>query len=381
MLSSDCVPKTLLIGPSFIRGGGEKHFYALSKHLFKGKADICLLLNDNLSGLDISNLNISYLGWKNKYSYPMIVMKLRKIIQKGRYDVVMGFGLYPNILGWLATCFCKKQPMLISTEISRPYLAFSTQRKGLKKGFIKILQQSAYQSADLFIANSADGVTESVRHFNVRKNIAKRIPNLINEQEVRNDATQLLSMPDIPHKHKITVVSRLVNMKRVDTVIDAMALLPKYIDCALMIAGDGPELPNLKRQAKDLGIADRVFFLGWMKNPLPLVRQSSVFVISSEYEGFSNSVLEAMFLDVPVITSFCSTDARQMCEQGAAMGFQPKDARALSEQIVSLLSSEQKRQKIIETSLEYRRCHECSQAILYYEQIILEAVKSRNKRC
>src|SRR6202008_2174687 len=106
--------------------------------------------------------------------------------------------------------------------------------------------------------------------------------------------------------------ARLVQSKRVDTVIRAIAKLASTFDCALAVMGDGPLLGELSLLANQLGIGSRVHFCGWQENPMPLVARASVCVVSSDYEGFSNSVLEAMFLDVPVVTSYCSSDAREM---------------------------------------------------------------------
>jgi len=367
------IPKILLVGPAFRNGGAEKRFYNLCRYLFKGTAHACTLHSSNISE-DTSNMNLMSLGWKSMYDYPAVIIRLMKIIQKGQYDVIMGFGLYPNLVIWLATRVFTKKPILILSEITRPGIAYLSQPKSLKREFIRILQQMAYQSADMFAANSIDGIRESVDYFNVRENLTKRIPNIINENEVIEKAEQPLNISHISrHKHKIAVVSRLVKMKRIDTAIEAMAMLPKDIDCAMVIAGDGPELPNLKQLAQDLGIAERVFFIGWLENPLPLIRQSSAYVICSEYEGFSNSVLEAMFADTPVITSFCSTDAKQMCQQGAALGFETGDAETLSKHFLTLMNSKQEKEQLIHEARQYRSWHECKTAIAVYEQTISEA--------
>ena len=367
-------PKVLLVGPSFSGGGAEKRFRNICSKLFGGKVDICLFKSDSTSSSGICNKNLTDLRWRSEYSYPRIILTLTKIIRRGKYDAVMGFGLFPNLVAWLATCLCTERPSLILTEITRPWMAFSNQPKGLKRTFLRILHQAAYRCADVMAANSTDGVIECIHYFNVREDKIKRLPNVVNVNEIMEEAMAQDDLQWLANKMLITVASRLDRMKRIDTLLDAVSLLPTDIDWALIILGDGPELYKLERQAIELAIENQVIFHGWIENPLPVIKLSTVYVMCSEYEGFSNSVLEAMFLGVPVITSLCTTDARKMCEEGAAMGFEVGDAKSLSRLLLELFKSRQKRQSLVQAARRYSTRHECSQAIPVYEQMILRVV-------
>lgn len=86
--------------------------------------------------------------------------------------------------------------------------------------------------------------------------------------------------------------------------------------------GDGKARKALANQVKDMSLEEVVIFTGVLENPFPLLRGAAAFVLASEYEGYSNSLLEAMFCDVPVITSSCSSDADEMARYGAVQSFE-----------------------------------------------------------
>jgi len=92
----------------------------------------------------------------------------------------------------------------------------------------------------------------------------------------------------------ITTVCGLHPRKRVFDLIAACAIL--FVDMPrwhLYIAGEGPDLEALKEQAKAAGIEANVNFLGFVRDPMPLLRQSDIFALASESEPFGLSVAEA----------------------------------------------------------------------------------------
>jgi glycosyltransferase involved in cell wall biosynthesis len=80
----------------------------------------------------------------------------------------------------------------------------------------------------------------------------------------------------------------------------------------LVIVGKGPLEDYLRALAKELGISDRVHFLGFVENPMPLIARAKVFVLPSVFEGFPNALLEAMTLGAPVISTDCRSGPREL---------------------------------------------------------------------
>ena len=105
---------------------------------------------------------------------------------------------------------------------------------------------------------------------------------------------------------KVVTVARLHWIKAIDIQISAArTLLERGHEIHWEVVGDGPERSALEFRARALGVADHVSFLGAC--PPPLVREAlesaDVFVLSSLSEGTANSVLEAMALEVPVVST------------------------------------------------------------------------------
>jgi len=101
----------------------------------------------------------------------------------------------------------------------------------------------------------------------------------------------------------LLTICRLMVWKGVDFIIDALAALPA--DVHLLVAGDGDMLEPWKEHARQKGLAQRVHFLGnvpYAKIPL-LIRASEIFVLNSEYEGLSHTLLEVSALGTPTIAT------------------------------------------------------------------------------
>jgi glycosyltransferase involved in cell wall biosynthesis len=101
---------------------------------------------------------------------------------------------------------------------------------------------------------------------------------------------------------KAVTVGRLIPLKRVDGLLEALKELP---DLGLVVVGDGPERPRLERRARELGVQDRVYFAGRRpkKEALGLMAACDLFVLNSVHEGLPHVVLEAMALGLPVVAT------------------------------------------------------------------------------
>lgn len=110
----------------------------------------------------------------------------------------------------------------------------------------------------------------------------------------------------------------IVSMGREDDVkgfwhlVKSVALVRKEIpDAKLLIIGEG-DFDEYRKLAKDLKIADAVFFTGMKKNPFPYLQKAKLYVLTSFHEGFPNALLEAMAFGIPVIATDCKTGPREI---------------------------------------------------------------------
>lgn len=98
-------------------------------------------------------------------------------------------------------------------------------------------------------------------------------------------------------------VGRLVAIKRHAMMVDALAAVPATLDARLLIVGEGGETASLHRKVAQLGLSDRVVFLGFREDVHTILAASDAFLSTSSSEGLSCSIIEAMSAGLPSIVT------------------------------------------------------------------------------
>lgn len=376
-MTAQQIPTAMILGSAPGGGGAERRFSLLMEHLFDGTATGVALhrceMPDLLPGQDFVSL-----GWAGKAHYLPAILALRRLIAARRPQAILSLGLYPNLVLWAATRGLRQRPATIMTEITRPYTE-STRFSGRHAAQLRQpLYRWSYGAADLVAANSADGLREITTHYRSADKPILRVPNMIEPAKVRTRAAEPVTLAGSDNALRICMVARFDPIKRIDTVLDAVTGLDPALDWHLDLVGDGPQRSEIEARIAAAGIRHRVTLHGWQKNPYPIIRAASVSVLCSEYEGFSNSVLESMVIGTPVITSYCSEDACNMTRDGATLGFEIGDARALADHLVRLApgtqGAMQRRQALHDAALAYARAHHLEEAVPAYETLVRQGI-------
>ena len=137
---------------------------------------------------------------------------------------------------------------------------------------------------------------------------------------------------DVPRPWVLSV-GALVAHKGHRVLLDALSLVPEV---HLALAGSGPRLADLKRQAVRLGVASRVHFLGWRPDVHSCMLAADAVVHPSVEEGLGQSVLEALALGCPVVATRAGGVAEAVAGAGSLV--RPGDPRALAAAIASVLA-------------------------------------------
>ncbi len=162
-----------------------------------------------------------------------------------------------------------------------------------------------------FSINNSDGVT-AVSHFlkeATHKNfeITKEIDviyNFIDFNKFKKSDKDHFKKAIAPNGEKILVhISNFRSVKRAEDALYVFEKVQKQIPSKLMMIGDGPERANLEVLCRDIGLCDEIRFLGKQGAIEELLSVSDLFLLPSSNESFGLAALEAMALEVPVVSS------------------------------------------------------------------------------
>ena len=248
--------------------------------------------------------------------------KLRRICRERDADILVSFIRDANLRGILATRLSKTKS-LISVRIDP--------KIGYRKRSAKLLAKFVYPMAEGCVFQ-----TEDAQAWFAPK-IQKKSRVIFNPI---SDAFYSVE-PAAMQEKRIVTCGRLDSQKRFDLLIDAFdKVCDDFPEYKLEIYGVGGEQNALQAQIDKLGRPDRIFLMGRSQDVPNAIKTASLFVLSSDYEGLPNALMEAMVLHLPVISTDCGGGgARALIEDGIDGIIVPcGDAEALANAIRESLS-------------------------------------------
>ena len=228
---------------------------------------------------------------------------------------------------------------------------FQTRRYSAKVELVRRLEHWYAQHVDrvitpsLYLKSIVAGWGVDLSRISV---VYNALTSRFDETTSKEDARRAVGL----HGTVILTVARLYKWKNIDTLIKLAPDLPP--GSRLVIVGDGPEEASLRKLAAELGVAERVVFVGRVpQSKVALyLRAADVFVLNTRYEGLSHTILEAMDAGVPVVATAVGGNM-ELIEDGINGFLVPVDDRR---QIVSavrkLLYDRAVRESFIERSKE-----------------------------
>lgn len=114
----------------------------------------------------------------------------------------------------------------------------------------------------------------------------------------------------------IAMMGRFVPQKRFDLGVEAFSRIADQPAWQLVLMGDGPLRPSIREQVRALGLSERVLEMGPVRDPERILRQSAIFLLSSDFEGFPNALLEAMACGCAVVSTDCPSGPGEIVRDG-----------------------------------------------------------------
>ena len=221
-----------------------------------------------------------------------LVIGLRRIIKNEKPDTVLSFMAEPNFRALIA-CFGLNVKKIISirNDPNREYASIST----------RLLAKSFFRYADHVVFQTED----AQRWF--PKSIQKKSSIILNPVDEFFFKTHFDGV-----RHDIVTTGRLVPQKNHKLLIKAFAKIAHKVEDNLYIYGEGELRAELEQLVSGLNLQDRVFLPGAVKDVAETIKTAKLFVLSSDFEGLPNSLMEAMALGIPCISTKCPCGGPRM---------------------------------------------------------------------
>lgn len=279
--------KIILVTAGMSGGGTERVIAVLANYMeekchevtivMTSRNEVAYELNSNVKVLSIGGSTGGSLSKRIKR-----VWDLRKLFKQDKEQIIVSFGTETNLFSILA-CIGLKNKIIISERNDPNQCAY------------KALRNMIYRMADKLIFQTDDA--GQCFPMKISENGCV-IPNPLAEEMVRTFHGE--------RSNDIVTVGRLEPQKNHKLLLRAFRLFTEsYPDYRLVFYGKGYLEDELKGLTKELQIEDKVSFAGFVSNVPEKIQNAAMYVLSSDYEGISNSLMEAMALGLPVISTDC----------------------------------------------------------------------------
>jgi glycosyltransferase involved in cell wall biosynthesis len=336
---------------------------------------VCYLRNshDNAFHIDeqAAHLNLDYQEIHERHSWDLrIWIALRRLVRDRRIDIIHAHEYKSDFLAFLlARC----EPV-IPLGTTHGWTGHTWREK------LYYLADKRFLRAFPLVIAVSDQIRQTLRASGIADNRIRIIRNAIDSEIFRRDrhreAGVRNSLGISSQEVVIGAVGRLEPQKRFDILLEAFAKLrPKRSQLRLLIVGDGGKRASLQNLIDRFGLSECCHLLGNRTDIVDLQHAFDLFVQSSDYEGTSNALLEAMALETPVVATAVGGTA-ELIEDGVhGLLIPPGDPAALAHAIAQALDdpivTNQRRQAARRrVELEFSFDHRMQAVEAIYEELM-----------
>ena len=270
------------------------------------------------------------------------------LIKKYQIDIIFCQWTIPSGLIGLLIKKITKKPVIVSAQGAEFYLP----KNKIFSQFVRYV----LRNIDLLIPVSHH-MKKLAYNYSKKIKYIEVLPNAVDPEKFKPLTNVEFSFSGIdPKCKKILTVRRLVPEKRVDLLIKSFHILLKYFtNLQLIIAGDGPERDNLIKLTEKLKISNKVLFLGFISHDQlnSLYNVADIYVLTSEQEGLSLSLLEALATTVPVISTNIVGNPEVIIHKETGLLFEPGNVDQLVNNLKYVLDNPDKAEIIGNNARKY----------------------------
>jgi glycosyltransferase involved in cell wall biosynthesis len=299
--------------PNLNGGGAERVALNYLRQLHKAGYPVTLIVLEKTKDLlHLIPKDVIIVDLK-KRSASRSVTVLIKTLRSIRPDIV--FTTHSRIAGLLAPL----KPILPNfVHIARMLNMPSLERQHSVYGLLRrILYARGFKSADLVIAQTEAMKDDASEVFKLNPEKVLILSNPLDTSFIEQcllDVTNPFSSDELA----IVASGRITSQKGFDILVKALSsVIEEYPSARLYILGeDHGEKENINVLVGDLGLSEKVTFLGLQSNPYRYYKYCKLFVLSSRWEGFPNALLENFYLNTPIVATRCVPVIEELISTG-----------------------------------------------------------------
>jgi glycosyltransferase involved in cell wall biosynthesis len=296
------------------------------------------------------------------------IKALRQVLEKVRPDIALSLMSNANVLLALAARGMRNMQAIGSERIYPPRLPLGS--------IWEVLRRHSYSQLSAVVALTQECADWVRQHTNARR--IPVIPNAASWPLTRR--VPHLSPADhcLPGRKLLLAVGRLCNQKNVETLIDVFAkLAPRHPDWDLVILGEGPLHQVLQARVQSARLEDRISMPGRAGNVGDWYEQADLYVLTSHFEGFPNTLAEAMAHGVPAVSFDCDTGPRDIIRHGIdGLLVAAGDTAGLELALDKAMGDGSLRQALASNAIQARERFSMEKVARMWEELFLDCIAS-----
>lgn len=289
-----------LLIPTLVQSGAEKQLVLLATGLPRAEFDVrvtCLTSGGPYEALlRDAGIPVTILGKKFQFD-PLAYFRLRKQLRERHPDILHTWLFAANSYGRLALPRGTKTHVIVSERCVDSWKSWQLR-----------VDRCLVSRTDCLVGNS-QAVVDFYRPLGYPESKLRVIPNGVEmPPDPEQSRAAFLQELRLPEDAKLAIfVGRLAPQKRVTDLLWAMQLLRQADPRSyLVVVGDGPLRASLEQHAREVEVTTHVRFLGHRPDAARLLHHADVVWLASEFEGMSNSLMEAMACGKPIVATAIS---------------------------------------------------------------------------
>jgi GalNAc-alpha-(1->4)-GalNAc-alpha-(1->3)-diNAcBac-PP-undecaprenol alpha-1,4-N-acetyl-D-galactosaminyltransferase len=326
---------------------------------FSGRGECFYPVSDNVKVIYLADL--AGCTGRNLSAYWARLRTLRKFIRTSHPDAVVSFLSNVNIAAILA---CRRTGcrVIVSERIHPPMLLVSW--------LWGMLRRFTYPLAFRVVLLSTEGLQWLETYIPRAKGVV--IPNPVLFPLPSSAPVLPVEHFIMPERRLLLAVGRLDVQKGFADLLESFgALASRYLSWDLVILGEGPERFRLVQQVAALGLQQRVLLPGRAGNISDWYDRANLYVMSSRFEGFPNTLAEAMAYGCAAISYDCDTGPRDIIrhEQSGLLVTPVGDVPALTRAMEPLMGDDAARERMAARAIEVRERYSMSRILVLWDSL------------